>query len=121
MITDDKKETIDQDNLALHTEEHNDKISDAITKWHKENDHPFQGKTHTPEARKAIGAASKGRKHSAESVKKRAEKRQTKQDRANEIIQAYLSNKTFLQIVEEFKISQKTIYAILDRNNIPRR
>lgn len=113
--------------------------------WHQNNPHPMLGRIHNDETRARIAMVLTGRKHSAESVAKRAEKRRMPADREQEILDAYYSvvqpevkihkqtgepcknqplpkyKYTFRQLEKLFNTCHTTINQIIDRNGKERR
>jgi YesN/AraC family two-component response regulator len=102
------------------SDEVKESISQSMTEWHANNEHPMQGKHHTEESKNQMSEANKGRKRTPESIEKgRQALIKTEHDQA--IIEMYQNNVSIKQIGETFGIGNSRIYRTLDRHNIPRR
>jgi group I intron endonuclease len=75
---------------------------------------------HSEETKKIIGETGRGRKHSIESVRRRAEKIMMPKERELAILEAYNSGKQVKDIVKEFSTGTSSVYRILDRHGIKR-
>jgi group I intron endonuclease len=89
-----------------------------LKKWHLDNPHPMSGKHHSEATRKKLSAASRGRKFSKESIKKRSLKLMLSPEKEQDIIDAYQIGITIAEIKVKFNTGVTTIYRILKRNGI---
>jgi len=101
----------------LRTEEAKKQTSESLVKWHAENEHPMQGKYHTPEAKEKISKSSKGRIISPEARKQGGKKRQLPMEKQQEVIDLYLSGMNIREIVKITEVPHP--YRILKRHKIP--
>jgi group I intron endonuclease len=102
------------------TKERVQQTIDAMKDWHANNTHPMLGKIHSEEAKRKIGEASKGRKDSPETTKKRSLAKMMDPGREQNILNAYLSGQTIDQIESTFETGRSSIYRILKRHNVAR-
>lgn len=104
-----------------HTEDYKNKVSDAMKEWHSNNKHPFIGRHHTEEAKKAMSKKLTGRKIPAEIVRKRADKLFIPREDELKIISIYESGMTLRKMQDDLGYKISTIYRVLKRNNITKR